>query len=489
MPTTEELLETVALLEDALERKLYRKLDFFKAYPKQQEFFDLGAFKRERLLIAGNQLGKSEAGSVEATYHLTGLYPPDWMGLRFTKPVRMWIVGVSSLAVRDIQQKKLCGAPGVDEEFGTGYIPRSCFVERPSLARGVTDAYDTMQIKWHDASGKEAGVSTATFKSYEQGRLKFQGEPVDFIWCDEEPPPDIYSEIVTRTSATYGAVMTTFTPLQGMSDVVRMFIAPEDPDDPGVKNRGHVTMTIYDALHYTPEQRAIVIAGYPAHEREARANGVPMLGSGAIFPFPDEMIMEDPLAFVPPHWAKLWGVDFGIDHPFGAVLILWDKDNDVIHVHSTVKVRNQTALQHAAAMKPIGGNVPVAWPHDGNNRDKGSGEALAPQYKAHGLKMLGEHATWPDGGYSTEAGIMEMVERITTGRLKVARHLGEWFEEKRLYHRKDGQIVKINDDLLSATRIAIMQKRSAKPVHLGPARPPARRNGGIADGVDFDVFG
>jgi hypothetical protein len=90
--------------------------------------------------------------------------------------------------------------------------------------------------------------------------------------------------------------------------------------------------------------------------------------------------------------------------------------------------------------------------------------------------MLDVHATWPDGSISTEAGILEWDERERTGRLKVARHLNEWLEERRFYHRKDGQIVKIKDDLMSATRFALMMKRYAKAVTLG------------SDGADFDLF-
>lgn len=150
-----------------------------------------------------------------------------------------------------------------------------------------------------------------------------------------------------------------------------------------------------------------------------------------------------------------------------------------------------TPLQHAAAMKPIGASVPVAWPQDATARDKGSGEVISSIYRKHGLSMLADHAAWPDGGNSTEAGILEMQERMTTGRLKVASHLSEWWEEYRLYHRKDGQIVKVRDDLLSATRIAIMAKRFARIVPLGSLSLKARRKGIplIAKGVDFDLFG
>jgi hypothetical protein len=72
-------------------------------------------------------------------------------------------------------------------------------------------------------------------------------------------------------------------------------------------------------------------------------------------------------------------------------------------------------------MKRIGAAVPVAWPKDGADREKGSGEPLKLLYKQQGLLMLPEHATWPDGSVSTEAGILEWDEREQTGRLKVAR--------------------------------------------------------------------
>jgi hypothetical protein len=82
------------------------------------------------------------------------------------------------------------------------------------------------------------------------------------------------------------------------------------------------------------------------------------------------------------------------------------------------------------------------------------------------LKMLDTHATFADGSNSTEAGIMEMQDRMTSGRFKVAAHLTQWFDEFRSYHRKDGQLVKIKDDLLSATRIAVMAKRFAKQLEM-----------------------
>ena len=190
---------------------------------------------------------------------------------------------------------------------------------------------------------------------------------------------------------------------------------------------------------------------------------------------------------VPPHWFKIWGIDFGIGHAFGAVLMAFDRDTDVDHVVHTIKMKGANAMLHAKAMKAVAENVPVAWPQDGHQHDKGSGRQLSGQYKAEGLRMLDTHAKWADGSNNVEPGIMEMYNRMATGKLKVAGHLSDWFEERKLYHRKDGVIVKAWDDLMDPTRYAMMMRRHAKQVLLGSGKP--RREGGqIASGVDFDVF-
>ncbi|MGL4395035.1 MAG: DNA packaging protein, partial [Hyphomicrobium sp.] len=114
------------------------------------------------------------------------------------------------------------------------------------------------------------------------------------------------------------------------------------------------------------------------------------------------------------------------------------------------------------AIRAWGDWIPVAWPHDGLQHDKGSGEQLAEQYRAQKLNMLTEKATHAEGGNGVEAGVMDMLERMETGRFKVFRGLNDWFEEFRLYHRLDGKIVKERDDLMSATRYGVMMLREAK---------------------------
>lgn len=198
----------------------------------------------------------------------------------------------------------------------------------------------------------------------------------------------------------------------------------------------HVTfMTIDDAGHYTPEQRAAIIAAYPEHEREARAKGIPVLGSGRIFPVPEEMISCEPFR-LPRWWPRIGALDFGWDHPSAAVELAWDTEADVVYVTKAHRAAQQTPAMQALALKSWGEWLPFAWPRDGRRETlEGAGVALAKQYAAHGLNMLTSHARFADGSVSVEAGLMEMLDRMQSGRFKVFSTLTAWFEEFRLFRR------------------------------------------------------
>lgn len=249
-------------------------------------------------------------------------------------------------------------------------------------------------------------------------------------------------------------------------------------------------MTIFDAEHFTGEERAAELANHPPHERDARTKGVPQLGSGRVFAAAEEVVRI--AAFpVPAHWPQIAGIDFGWDHPTAAVRLAWDRDGDALYVTHAYRRKGATPVIHAAALRPWGADaggrqwLPWAWPKDGYQHEKGSGRTLAQAYRGEGLRMLEGHARFDDDaaagrGDSVEAGVLEMVERMETGRLRVFAHLDEWFDEYRLYHRADGRIVKAQDDLLDATRYALMMRRFASV----PARARAHRRAGTA----FDVF-
>src|SRR5262249_25670171 len=152
------------------------------------------------------------------------------------------------------------------ENFGTGMIPKNLFVGDPVLARGESNAYDTIQVR--HASG---GISVLRFRTYQAGAMALQGESLDLVWLDEEPSDyAIYSECLARVTATGGFLMITFTPLRGMSEISLRFRNEFSPD------RTFIQFGIDDVPadgHIALADRGRILAGYAEHERDARAKG------------------------------------------------------------------------------------------------------------------------------------------------------------------------------------------------------------------------
>lgn len=452
LPPKQALLKITQELKRRQDRN---KLSRYKPYQRQIDFHNAGATHRERLFRAGNQLGKTWSSAYEIAFHLTGLYPEWWHGKRWARGVTGWALGESMESTRDTMQRLILGRPG---EWGTGTIPAELIIGEPKRAQGIADSVDCVFVR--HVSGM---VSRLYFKSYEKGRSKLQGETLDFAALDEEPAMDIYTEVLTRTNATKGIVWITFTPLLGMSEVVRLFLQNPTAD------RADINMTIDDVDHYTQEERDRIVASYPAHEREARSKGTPILGSGRVFPIAESVITVEPFA-LPDLWPRICGVDFGWDHPSAAAWLAWDRDSDTIYVYDCLRVRETTPREQAPSINSRGSWIPVAWPHDGLQTEKGSGFQLAQQYRDANVNMLHEMAQFPETGdesghkvsrTSVEAGVLAMLQRMQTGKFKVFSTCNDWFEEFRLYHRKDGKIVKLQDDLMAATRYAYMMLRYA----------------------------
>jgi phage terminase large subunit-like protein len=401
--------------------------------------------------------------------HLTGRYPDWWEGRRFDHPIEAWVAGEGGLLVRDGPQTLLCGRPGSrpgDDGWGIGLIPRDCLIDR-TLARGVSNLYDTVEVA-HFTNGVRDGVSRVAFKSYDQGPSKFQSKTLNWWWADEEPTEEIWGELLARTSATGGSGILTFTPLKGRSKVVNHFLTEQNP------SRAFVVMTIHEGIKSKMPlaERERLIAGYPSYQRQARAFGVPTAGEGLVFEIDPESIKEKamPMHQIPLHWRKLWGIDFGYKHPFGMALLLHDTEADIIHLWFGQTIREQTPHFHVPIMLSLARDTPVAWPHDGETKEKGTGEILKDQYKKLGLKMLPESARWPDNSMLVEPGLTEILDRMRTGKWLVSEACTAFFEEMRLYHRENGLVVRENDDLISASRYAYMMRRYARPGPLGSSK-------------------
>ena len=315
------------------------RLAHYAPYEKQIAFHLAGLLFAERLFSAGNQLGKTWAGAYEMAMHLTGRYPDWWQGRRFAYPIRAMAGSESAELTTKGVQRLLIGPPEIETEWGTGAIPKATFI-RTSKKSGVPNALDSASIK--HISG---GVSVLKFNSYDQGRTKWQADTVDVVWFDEEPDIDLYMEGITRTNATRGIVFVTFTPLKGMSATVDRFYPV-----PKYACCHVTTMTIHDVGHYTQEEKDAIIAKYPAHERDARTKGIPMLGSGRIFALPDEAILVEPFA-LPDLWPRIRGTDFGWDHPSAHVWLAWDRDNDIVYVVACLRMVESTPAELSAGRK------------------------------------------------------------------------------------------------------------------------------------------
>jgi phage terminase large subunit-like protein len=485
-------------------RQRYRRIDFYKPNPKQLEFHNNMA--PERMLRAGNQQGKSHAVSAQVTMDALRRYPDWYAGFRFETPPQIerpfqflaWAASTTSITTRDGVQTKLLGDVRQHDGLGTGMIPLDNIVGRPTMARGISDFVDSVTLR-----REGGGRALIRFKTYEQDRKVFQGEPCDLIVLDEDVSRDddtIYGECLARLTTTKGRVVCALTPLLGLSPLRKRF-----KERAGSGECADILMTIFDAAvskggHIPDEEIPGIIARYKESERQTRAFGADLQGEGAVFETPIDRIKHhmDP-ATVPSWWQWLWAIDFrhsgstGTGHPFAAVLGAWDRSSDTIFVVHAIRMLG-LAVNHVARIKehPMW-DAPVAWPHDGG-RGAGviSGDTLAATYKKLGLNLRPTHATFSTGGFNFEAGIQEMENRFAGGRLLIASHLNEVFDEYANYHRVDGLVFKVDDDLMSAIRTLCTDIRHAKAVEgFGRFRrqPEAGSQARLAKGLDFDLFG
>jgi len=469
-------LAKIAELTKKLEWQMAgRKLYGYKPYSWQKDFHAAGKDHPERMLMAANRVGKTQSAAAEVAMHLTGDYPDWWEGRRFDKPTLVWTGSPTNETSRDIVQTELLG--GMVEKLGTGWVPRQFIVGQPKTRQaGVKDVVDSFAVRH-----KSGGLSLCTMKTYEQGWQKWQGTAPHVVWDDEEPDDYmIYSESQTRILTSKGILLVTFTPLRGVTDLVQHF----QEGGPGIYLR---SASWDDAPHLSQEDKDRLSSSYRAHERDARTKGIPMLGEGAVFPIGDDDIKVDAFK-VPRHWARIKGCDFGMDHPAAGVELAHDRDQDIIYLIDCYRKAGEKAPYHAAWFNKSNKDIPVAWPHDGMNREKVGGRILADAYRDHGVAILAKSARYPKvpgedekgGAQPVEPIIDDMLERMQTGRFKVFAHLSEWFEEKRSYHRKDGVIVAKRDDILKATQYALMMLRYAVPLTIlgrtfssAPSRPIA----------------
>lgn len=203
-----------------------------------------------------------------------------------------------------------------------------------------------------------------------------------------------------------------------------------------------------DVPHLDAKTKAELLASYPPHEREARSNGIPALGIGAVWP-----VHPDSFTVAPFRIPAFWPRGFALDVGWNRTAALWaarDPDADVMYVYSEYYVGQERPAVHASAIKARGEWIPGCIDPASAGANQVDGSQLAQHYRDEGLNLIFADNT-------VEAGVFEVHHRLTTGRLKVFSTCPSFFGEFRRYHRDDhGKIVKKDDHLCDALRYLCM---------------------------------
>lgn len=417
-------------------------------YSQHLKFMAAGSNYMERALIAANGTGKTVCGSYEAVCHLTGIYPDWWKGRKFLNPINMWCVGVTNAETKKVLQKSLLGK---FSDIGSGMLPKHLLHGNPKMKSGMSDAVE-MQNVCHISGG----ISELWFMSVEQGRAAFQGDKVDVVWLDEEPKDaGVYSECLTRLRDPIkpGIIYSTYTPLLGLSDITLGFFpggcAPRDGINPLNKFKFALQIGVYDVPHLTPDYIERIKSSYSPHEWGARLHGNPSLGSGAIYPYPDEGIVCDPFE-IPCWWPRCYGFDVGWNKN-AALWLAQNPDTKEIFIYSEHYQGKEHPSVHASAIKARGdyltGAIDVASKGTMNQKD---GEAFFDLYTQEGLRLV-------TAKISPEAGVLKINQMFAAGQLKIFSSCVNTLAERRMYRRdENGKIVKENDHAMDALRYAVM---------------------------------
>lgn len=460
MATRDKKLELLALLEEKRRRDdVYRYKQFGeKLYPIQRELVKRTTDYSQVCFMAANRVGKTMTGTYMDSIHALGHYPDWWDGYAFDHAPLIWLLGYSGEKCRDLLQKPIFGRRD-DSGWIGGLIPPEYILDHESMT-GTPNAMRTVYVRHGGGGDVQYQTSTVQFWSYSQGQHALMGDSVDWFHIDEEPKDQtIYPQVLTRTATgdkgNGGRGILTFTPENGRTELVVQFM-----DNPAT---GQIMLNAGwdDAPHLSESVKQTLLESYPAHQRDMRTKGIPMLGHGRIYDLSEEFITCDPFE-IPDHFMIIDGMDFGWDHPQAQMQLAIDTENDMFYVTHGWKQRQVSPDQAWTATKSWSKDVPTAWPLDGLQTEKGSGKQQKAYYKEAGFKMLGEYATWPDGSNGVEAGLLEILLLMRAGKFKVFAGLRDWFNEFLQYHRDEkGKIVKTGDDLMDATRYAYMMRRFA----------------------------
>lgn len=416
-------------------RRKYRYLDFIFPetgkysrynYPKALEFFREGKNHNFRMIGGANGSGKSFNGATELAYHITGEYPEWWEGARQEYPKLWWIVSESGKTFKSSLQRLLLGSSLNEEDLGTGLIPKDRIVGEPKAWSGITGAIEAFEVRH-----KNGHIVTVEVKSSDQKRENLQAANIDGVLFDEEPPLDIYTEVVMRLRSTsdkpFGLSMLCFTPLKGMTEVVLKYLDngmyPTNGEHPLDSNKYIVRIEMDEVPHLTDQVKQMYLTESSAYDLEARTKGFPALGSGRIYPVSEEQVIVSPFP-IPDYWPRAFGLDFG----WHCTCALWgakDPDTGIIYVYTEYYKGQQPAYVHAYAIKAKGEWIPgICDPKGGINPQ--DGKKTIQIYRELGLNLT-------EGENDILSGIARNLNLFESGQLKIFATCENTIKELRMY--------------------------------------------------------
>jgi phage terminase large subunit-like protein len=306
-----DIIKKILAVEDEL--RIGRKDDFLAGYNKDKVHLKQEAFhrsqKRIRFVFGGNRSGKTECGAVECVYMLRGIHPFR----QNRKSCDGWVVSVSYEVQRDVAQKKILR-----------YLKRE-WIEDIVMAEGKKGAPDYGVIDKIIVKNVSGGLSSLSFKSCEQGREKFQGASLDFVWFDEEPPRDIYDECRMRVFDKAGDIFCTMTPLKGLTFIHDEIYLDKYNND----EVWYIEMQWDDNPYLDPAEIKAMSESFSDDVLESRKYGKFAAASGLVYPEFDESVHVIEPFDIPKEWQDNISIDPGLNNPLSCHFYAVDFDGNI----------------------------------------------------------------------------------------------------------------------------------------------------------------
>ena len=313
------------------------KLNFYnkgrKVHKKQIAFHKCK--KRNRWVFGGNRSGKTECGAVEVVYLACGNHP-----YKKNKLTSGWVVSLSRQVQRDVAQRKILE-----------YLPASC-IEKIVMVSGGQDSAENGIIDFILVRSQVGGISKIGFKSCDQGREKFQGTSLDYVWFDEEPPYDIYLECKMRVLDKCGEIFGTMTPLKGLTWVYNTIYLNDKNDN----EIWYEMLEWADNPFLSKKEIESMTKSLPAEEIESRRYGKFMQNGGMVYSEFDENVHVIEPFEVPMEWQDNISIDPGLHNPLSAHFYAVDYDGNVYVVAEHYQAQ-KTVEYHAEKIKKIARNL------------------------------------------------------------------------------------------------------------------------------------